>query len=62
MRGEGSESLGVGRNCGERFSDSNVYSQAGWLETQISGLCEVCFDALADLITKDEDDDEPCRE
>jgi hypothetical protein len=43
------------RVCGERFSDANVYSQAGWLETQISGICEVCFDTLADI---PEDDDE----
>ena len=50
------------RNCGERFSEANVYSHAGWLETKISGLCEVCFDTLADLIAKDDDDDELRRE
>lgn len=45
------------RNCGERFSDANVYSEAGWLETRISGLCEVCFDTLADLLARDADDE-----
>lgn len=47
------------RCCGQRFSDANVYSEAGWIETRISGLCEVCFDTDADLIAKDEDDDRP---
>lgn len=35
------------RRCGEPFTDANVYSEAGWLETGISGLCETCFDAIA---------------
>ncbi|MBB5408565.1 hypothetical protein HDG34_002502 [Paraburkholderia sp. HC6.4b] len=35
------------RRCGEPFTDANVYSEAGWLEARISGLCETCFDALA---------------
>jgi hypothetical protein len=42
--------------CGQPFTDKNVHSQAGWLETQISGFCEDCFDALFD---EDEDEDEP---
>ncbi len=42
--------------CGSRFGDTNVYSEAGWLETQISGLCELCFDTVADLFSKDADD------
>jgi hypothetical protein len=37
------------RSCSEPFSERNVYSHAGWLETQISGLCETCFDTLADV-------------
>ncbi len=37
------------RNCREPFSDANVYSEAGWVETRISGLCELCFDAIADV-------------
>jgi hypothetical protein len=35
------------RRCGEPFTDANVQSEAGWLETGISGLCETCFDTLA---------------
>jgi hypothetical protein len=35
--------------CGEPFSVANVYSRAGWIETQISGQCELCFDTLADI-------------
>ncbi|CAB3758458.1 hypothetical protein LMG29542_03344 [Paraburkholderia humisilvae] len=46
------------RCCGQPFSDANVYSEAGWIETRISGLCEVCFDTIADLIAGDADDDE----
>ena len=30
--------------CGKPFSHDNCYSLAGWKETQISGLCELCFD------------------
>ncbi len=44
--------------CGEPFSDANVYSEAGWIETQISGLCEVCLDTLAELIAREDDDDQ----
>ena len=32
--------------CGEPFSPNNVKSVPGWKETQISGMCETCFDAL----------------
>lgn len=52
--------------CGTRFTEANVWSDAGWLETQISGLCESCFDAVAslfELTARDEDgkpiDEEP---
>lgn len=31
--------------CKQRFSGDNCFTQAGWQETQISGLCERCFDA-----------------
>jgi hypothetical protein len=42
--------------CGCRFTDANVYSDAGWLETQISGMCETCFDlACNDLIAKEDE-------
>jgi hypothetical protein len=45
--------------CGARFTDANVYTEAGWIETQISGICEACYDAVADLflMTKDGNDD-----
>lgn len=33
-------------DCGEPFTADNVHSIEGWSETQISGLCEDCFDAL----------------
>jgi hypothetical protein len=41
------------RRCGEPFTDANVHSEAGWLETGISGLCEVCFDTLAAYLVTD---------
>lgn len=35
--------------CGILLSDPNAAStRNGWLETQISGTCEPCFDALFD--------------
>ena len=43
--------------CGHEFSDNNVYSDAGWRETKISGMCEVCFDEMFA-----EDDDELWKE
>ncbi|WP_233866764.1 hypothetical protein [Paraburkholderia adhaesiva] len=49
-------------SCGARFSDVNVYSDAGWIETRISGLCEACFDTFVELMvvtrTGDEHDDD----
>lgn len=32
--------------CKEPFSDKNVFTQLGWRETQISGMCEKCFDSI----------------
>ena len=32
--------------CGEVFSPANTHTVQGWKETQISGMCEDCFDAL----------------
>lgn len=32
--------------CKNAFSPTNVHTRDGWKETQISGLCEDCFDAL----------------
>lgn len=34
------------RICGERFGEENVFSKNGWIETQISGTCETCWDNL----------------
>lgn len=31
--------------CNQAFSNDNTWSEAGWRETQISGLCERCFDS-----------------
>ena len=30
--------------CKEPFTESNVYTDLGWKETQVSGMCEKCFD------------------
>ena len=32
--------------CDKPFSLSNVHTSEGWKETQLSGLCEDCFDGL----------------
>lgn len=32
--------------CDRAFSTENVHTPAGWRETQMSGLCEDCFDRL----------------
>lgn len=34
------------RKCGEQFNADNTHTSAGWAETQISGYCENCFDAM----------------
>ena len=37
-------------HCKEDFFPSNVLTKAGWVETQLSGSCEKCWDTLfADL-------------
>lgn len=37
-------------SCKEPFSSKNVHTDAGWRETQLSRLCEDCFDAaFADM-------------
>lgn len=42
-------------SCKKGFSDTNVHTIDGWLETQISGMCEDCFDeACADVAECDE--------
>lgn len=34
-------------NCGEEYSDKNMFTAAGWSEAKISGFCEKCFDENA---------------
>lgn len=38
--------------CEEPFSEENVHTEAGWRETQISGLCEDCFDEICAELEK----------
>jgi len=33
-------------DCGDGFCPTNVITSRGWKETQISGMCENCFDLL----------------
>jgi hypothetical protein len=40
--------------CKQPFSNLNVFTAAGKRECQISGLCEICYDALFEG-TDDED-------
>jgi hypothetical protein len=32
--------------CGEAFGGQNTDSSAGWIESQISGICEHCWDEI----------------
>lgn len=48
-------------NCGRLFSKENVYSDAGWRETQISGYCEKCFDDITGFEDCDGDLDSYAR-
>jgi hypothetical protein len=41
--------------CKEEFSKENVFTKEGAAETQISGMCEKCFDAIFE---EEEEDDE----
>jgi len=36
--------LGFCVSCGQSFNKDNTFTEAGWRETKISGLCEECFD------------------
>lgn len=47
---------GICVSCKTPFSEANTHSQAGWRETQISGLCEDCFDEACPDDEGDEDD------
>lgn len=33
-------------SCTEVFDHTNTHSPEGWQETQISGMCEDCFDRI----------------
>lgn len=33
-------------SCKQPFTAERVKTSAGWKETQISGMCEVCYDEL----------------
>lgn len=33
-------------DCCKPFSSTNTHSAAGWRETQLSAMCEDCFDEL----------------
>lgn len=33
-------------DCEQPFTKHNVFTPAGWRETQISGMCEECWDEL----------------
>lgn len=47
-------------SCGATFTPENVHTAAGWRETQISGMCEDCFDELfAEPETEGDDGDGP---
>ena len=32
--------------CNNPFTGSNIQTSQGWKETQISGICETCFDDM----------------
>jgi hypothetical protein len=48
------------RCCGQAFSVFNVFTDAGWLEARLSGLCEVCYEVIEGLprrpLPRDEDE------
>jgi len=59
MLDETKQAIAAGKcvDCGNAFTEENVHTADGWRETQISGLCEDCFD-LATEEPDDEWDDE----
>ena len=46
---------GICCSCNQAFSSHNVFTKLGWRETQISGMCEKCWDDL--FKDADEEDD-----
>lgn len=43
-------------SCKQPFTNANVRTSAGWKETQISGMCETCWDVTFAEPDEDEDD------
>ena len=41
-------------DCWEPFTPDIVHTRLGWCETQISGLCEDCFNDLFDDMEEEE--------
>lgn len=41
-------------SCKDQFGPANVFTAAGWRETQLSGMCERCWDETF----ADEDDEQ----
>lgn len=44
--------------CRKEFTEENVHSDSGWRETQISGLCEDCFDLITNFDDENDEYDE----
>ena len=42
--------------CGEPFHKTETKSDSGWMETQISGSCEPCYDDLCAEIDEEDSD------
>ena len=36
-------------HCNKPFTDENVFTDAGWREIRISGMCEKCFDEITNF-------------
>lgn len=44
--GGGPVEAGHCRRCRSQFTTKNVFTLAGWKETEISGICEKCWNEL----------------
>lgn len=36
------------KKCGEPFNKCNTHTPGGWMDTQITGWCEDCYDEVFD--------------
>jgi len=43
-------------SCGFIFTTMNVHTREGWLETQISGMCEECWDDMCEEMEPNPED------